>query len=146
MAASKNQTPSITTIMSIPDGKILDFLTKRFVNDTPEEYVRQNIEKALVRNISIRLIAANQRYQLKLDRQASGLMPWSRGEQTAQAGKCIHPHRNKEGKNQSARKKRWYRTAQSLYGSLFECQIRPLDKRRRTILHCQTRKGRRICI
>lgn len=49
MAASKNQTPSITTIMSIPDGKILDFLTKRFVNDTPEEYVRQNIEKALVR-------------------------------------------------------------------------------------------------
>ena len=31
MAASKNQTPSITTIMSIPDGKILDFLTKRFV-------------------------------------------------------------------------------------------------------------------
>ena len=34
---------------SIPDGKILDFLTKRFVNDTPEEYVRQNIEKALVR-------------------------------------------------------------------------------------------------
>ena len=36
-------------IMSIPDGKIMDFLTKRFVNDTPEEYVRQNIEKALVR-------------------------------------------------------------------------------------------------
>lgn len=36
-------------IVSIPDGKIMDFLTKRFVNDTPEEYVRQNIEKALVR-------------------------------------------------------------------------------------------------
>lgn len=49
MTTSKSQVPSISTIMSIPDGKILDFLTKRFVNDTPEEYVRQNIEKALVR-------------------------------------------------------------------------------------------------
>jgi len=49
MATSNNQTPAITTIMSVPEGKIPDFLTKRFVNDTPEEYVRQNIEKALVR-------------------------------------------------------------------------------------------------
>lgn len=49
MATTKNQASSFATIMSIPDGKILDFLTKRFVNDTPEEYVRQNIEKALVR-------------------------------------------------------------------------------------------------
>lgn len=37
------------SIMSIPEGKILDFLTRKLVNDTPEEYVRQNIEKALVR-------------------------------------------------------------------------------------------------
>ena len=36
-------------ITSVPEGKRLDFLTKRFVNDTPEEYVRQNIEKALIR-------------------------------------------------------------------------------------------------
>ena len=28
MTTPKNQAPSITTIMSIPDGKILDFLTK----------------------------------------------------------------------------------------------------------------------
>ena len=72
MPTSKNQTPSITTIMSIPDGKILDFLTKRFVNDTPEEYVRQNIEKALVRQykypidsckpeVSIKVGSANKR-------------------------------------------------------------------------------------
>lgn len=33
----------------MPEGKVADFLTGRFVNDTPEEYVRQNIEKALVR-------------------------------------------------------------------------------------------------
>lgn len=33
----------------MPDGKRVDFLTGKLVNDTPEEYVRQNIEKALVR-------------------------------------------------------------------------------------------------
>lgn len=34
---------------SVPEGKVADFLTGAFVRDTPEEYVRQNIEKALVR-------------------------------------------------------------------------------------------------
>jgi len=34
---------------SVPEGHILDFLTGEAVRDTPEEYVRQNIEKALVR-------------------------------------------------------------------------------------------------
>ncbi|MFY9585466.1 MAG: type I restriction enzyme HsdR N-terminal domain-containing protein [Candidatus Acidiferrales bacterium] len=34
---------------TIPEGKVVDFLTGAHVNDTPEEYVRQNIEKALVR-------------------------------------------------------------------------------------------------
>ena len=34
---------------SVPEGKIVDFLNGKQVKDTPEEYVRQNIEKALVR-------------------------------------------------------------------------------------------------
>ncbi|SDU16820.1 N-6 DNA methylase [Jiangella alkaliphila] len=34
---------------TIPEGKVADFLTGRHVRDTPEEYVRQNLEKALVR-------------------------------------------------------------------------------------------------
>jgi type I restriction enzyme M protein len=33
---------------SVPEGKVVDFLTGRHVNDTPEEFVRQNIERALV--------------------------------------------------------------------------------------------------
>lgn len=41
--------PTVQAVGSVPDGKVCDFLTGRFVNDTPEEYVRQNIEKALVR-------------------------------------------------------------------------------------------------
>jgi len=42
-------TPSVSPAGSVPDGKRADFLTGKLVNDTPEEYVRQNIEKALVR-------------------------------------------------------------------------------------------------
>jgi type I restriction enzyme M protein len=34
---------------TVPEGKIADFLTGRHFRDTPEEYVRQNLEKALVR-------------------------------------------------------------------------------------------------
>lgn len=41
--------PAVIPVGSVPEGKITDFLTGKLVNDTPEEYVRQNIEKALVR-------------------------------------------------------------------------------------------------
>lgn len=34
---------------ALPEGKIADFLTGKAVNDTPEEYVRQNLEKALIK-------------------------------------------------------------------------------------------------
>jgi type I restriction enzyme M protein len=33
---------------SLPDGKVLDFIDEKLRNDTPEEYVRQNIERRLV--------------------------------------------------------------------------------------------------
>jgi type I restriction enzyme M protein len=36
-------------VESVPEGKIVDFLTGKFAKDTPEEYVRQNIERALVK-------------------------------------------------------------------------------------------------
>lgn len=41
--------PQAVAVASIPEGKIADFLTGKHVRDTPEEYVRQNLEKALVR-------------------------------------------------------------------------------------------------
>jgi type I restriction enzyme M protein len=44
-----NITPTVLAIGSVPEGKVADFLTGKIVKDTPEEYVRQNIEKALVR-------------------------------------------------------------------------------------------------
>lgn len=41
--------PVTVAVGAVPDGKVQDFLTTRLLNDTPEEYVRQNLEKALVR-------------------------------------------------------------------------------------------------
>ncbi len=39
---------AITSLRSLPEGKVIDFVTGRLLNDTPEEYVRQNIEMSLV--------------------------------------------------------------------------------------------------
>ncbi|MEQ5390960.1 N-6 DNA methylase [Proteus sp. fly-1013] len=39
------------TYLTIPEGKIADFITGTFRADTPEEYVRQNIEKRLVNEL-----------------------------------------------------------------------------------------------
>ena len=41
--------PVSTDADAIPEGYVVDYLTGKHVKDTPEEYVRQNIEKALVR-------------------------------------------------------------------------------------------------
>lgn len=35
-------------VATLPDGKICDFIDQKIRNDTPEEYVRQNIERRLV--------------------------------------------------------------------------------------------------
>lgn len=35
-------------VITVPEGKIWDYIDSKFRNDTPEEYVRQNIEKRLV--------------------------------------------------------------------------------------------------
>jgi len=52
---SDRQQPLVTqvgavasTLKAIPDGKIVDFISGRLANDTPEEYVRQNVEMSLV--------------------------------------------------------------------------------------------------
>lgn len=37
-----------TKVIVIPEGKVCDYIDGKFRNDTPEEYVRQTIEKRLV--------------------------------------------------------------------------------------------------
>lgn len=39
---------SVATLTTIPSGKVVDFITGKLMNDTPEEYVRQNIEMSLI--------------------------------------------------------------------------------------------------
>lgn len=39
---------AVTTLQAIPDGKVVDFISGKLLNDTPEEYVRQNIAMSLV--------------------------------------------------------------------------------------------------
>lgn len=41
-------------ITTLPDGKICDFIDQKIRNDTPEEYVRQNIERRLVLELEYR--------------------------------------------------------------------------------------------
>ncbi len=49
MLPNAQNIPPIGAHESVPDGKRIDFLTGKQVKDTPEEYVRQNLERALVR-------------------------------------------------------------------------------------------------
>ena len=39
---------AVTKLIVIPEGKICDYIDGKFRNDTPEEYVRQTIEKRLI--------------------------------------------------------------------------------------------------
>lgn len=39
---------SDTKVIVVPEGKICDYIDGKFRNDTPEEYVRQTIEKRLI--------------------------------------------------------------------------------------------------
>ena len=48
MGKNTTDTKKTLDIIVIPDGKICDYVDSTFRNDTPEEYVRQTIEKRLV--------------------------------------------------------------------------------------------------
>lgn len=46
----KPPVPSVeVAVGAIPEGKVVDFITGKYVRDTAEEYVRQNLERAIVR-------------------------------------------------------------------------------------------------
>lgn len=56
----------VVAIGAIPEGKIVDFLTGKLINDTPEEYVRQNIEKALIRQYKYNSNDCQPEFQIKM--------------------------------------------------------------------------------
>ncbi|WP_213996442.1 N-6 DNA methylase [Tepidanaerobacter syntrophicus] len=53
-------------IIAIPEGKICDYIDGKFRNDTPEEYVRQNIEKRLVNELKYPKERIKVEYTLKV--------------------------------------------------------------------------------
>lgn len=53
-------------IIVIPEGKICDYIDEKFRNDTPEEYVRQTIEKRLINEHKYQLSQIKIEYVLQL--------------------------------------------------------------------------------
>jgi type I restriction enzyme M protein len=53
-------------VIVIPEGKICDYIDGKFRNDTPEEYVRQTIEKRLINEHKYLLSQVKIEYTLKL--------------------------------------------------------------------------------
>ena len=64
--AGKFASPQPIAIGAVPDGKVVDFITGSFFNDTAEEYVRQNIEKALVRQYKYLASDCSPEFRIKM--------------------------------------------------------------------------------
>jgi len=80
-------TPPVQLITeSVPEGKVVDFLTGKHVKDTPEEYVRQNIEKALVRQYGYKPEDCAPEVSVKLGagRKRVDIIVWKPGAQHKQ--------------------------------------------------------------
>lgn len=62
----QNVPPTTLAVGAVPEGYIVDFLTGKHFPDTPEEYVRQNIEKALVRQYRYNPSDCAPEYRIKM--------------------------------------------------------------------------------
>jgi len=91
---------------AIPDGKVVDFLTGQFVNDTPEEYVRQNIEKALVRQYKYAAADCQPEFRIKMGSAQPRVdtVVFSAGEEHEQAHAYILVETKKPGANSQDKK------------------------------------------
>lgn len=91
--------PPAIAVGAIPDGKVVDFLTGKFVNDTPEEYVRQNIEKALVRQYKYASSDCDPEFRIKMGSAKSrvDIVIFPAGEQHGQANAYILIETKKPG-------------------------------------------------
>ncbi len=102
------QQPLITTI---PDGKIVDFIDQKLRSDTPEEYVRQNIERRLALELSFKpdQIAVEFPVKIGVSRKRADIVVFHEGETHSQDNawiivECkrdnIEPTSRKEGVEQ----------------------------------------------
>lgn len=54
------------TVEAVPEGRVVDFITGAHVKDTPEEYVRQNIEKALILQYRFPMVDCQPEFPIKV--------------------------------------------------------------------------------
>lgn len=83
--------PSVVAVGSVPEGKVADYLTGNFVKDTPEEYVRQNIEKALVRQYKYPPTDCSPEFTIKVgtSRRRVDIIVFDQGKEHRQANAYI---------------------------------------------------------
>lgn len=93
-------------LATIPDGKICDFIDRKFRKDTPEEYVRQNIERRLVLELgySPEQIAVEFTVKLGSKRHRADLVIFPEGEEHLQDHAWIIIECKKDSVQPSSRK------------------------------------------
>ncbi len=82
-----------TKVIVIPDGKVCDYIDGKFRNDTPEEYVRQTIEKRLINEHKYRPEQVKVEFTLQVgsNKPRADIVIWEKGveEQTQATIKLI---------------------------------------------------------
>lgn len=103
---SQTDSPSIAAVGSVPEGKIADYLTGHFVNDTPEEYVRQNIEKALIRQYKYDPKDTAPEFPIKVgsSRKRVDIIVFAPGDEHTQANAFLIVETKRVGTNPSNKK------------------------------------------
>lgn len=112
VSSSKNvNLPSPVQAIIIPDGYISDYIDNKFRKDTPEEYVRQNIEKRLVNEHKYKREQISIEFSVKIgsDRKRADIVVFPEGLDAKQENisiliECknenIEPTNKKEGVEQ----------------------------------------------
>ena len=105
MSESLPSVPGVVAAGSVPEGKVADFLTGRLFRDTPEEYVRQNIEKALVRQYRYEAADCEPEFKIKVgsSRKYVDIAVFSSGQEHRQENARILVETKKPGTNPGSR-------------------------------------------
>ena len=98
--------PPIDVVSVVPDGKVVDFLTGKHFRDTAEEYVRQNIEKALVRQYRYSSKQCAPEFRIKMGSQANrvDIVVFPAGKEHTQENATILVETKRAGQNPYSKK------------------------------------------
>lgn len=94
------------TLATLPDGKVCDFIDQKIRNDTPEEYVRQNIERRLVLELGYPPEQIAVEFPLKIGSQKvrADIVVFHEGREHSQENAWIIVECKKDSVEPSARK------------------------------------------